>query len=783
MIEHRGDQAAEWAVWAEQFSIGTDAEGEVLDVWQVGAHIQLDDGPQALLLNSEMRWEGFVPDARVILRKGQRVTVQVLSVEPWRQRISVSLRRALSDPWKEHAASYRKGRTARARVTQFAREEILIEFEDHVSGFIPRSEIAKGMTRAEDILEIGDWVEVKVIEKDERHREVKASVKLRLMEIEEEIKGEPAIPAATATVDSAPEPRGTSVEAHPVVEGSMPRFLVVEDDPLQQLQLRAILEDLGYRQVGDAGSGPEAIEAMKQCGYDIVFMDQEMPPGNGDAGIRAAERIKEACPRTSIVLVTGNKPAWDSAEKAPACLSGMISKPFQLERIRAALRQLHDTGSVGWPQVWGVLAEQVPHGVEFIERISRTAHAARPLREVLGGILGELKSSTGARGTAVFGWNRSSKEVAMEAAVGVRIADFQRCRSNLHKSPIADLVYQPEQPMFYRDIDEQAAGKFRYLRDILGQTSQDGGPLQSCIGEYIGEELDNVYTLFVFGDRVDQFKAEARVLTRAAATVARAAIREHWIVAQVVSERRLTTLGGIVTSAAHELRGRLSALEAVSSVERSWRQLRAHPEKLRDDQFVADMEERIAGLRRAKQAMDNVVGKILGWVRTADDSPVSVRACLEKAVAACADSATKLKIKIATEYGYAPEIRANAVDLEQAFLNVVLNAILHMKGTNRQDGLLAIELKTVDQKAGPIQVRFRDTGPGIHSRFLDKTVWGEERIFQPLFTTKKSGTGMGLYIVRGLLANHGGTVRVEKTAIWAGTTFLVEFPFAKATGE
>jgi ribosomal protein S1 len=109
MIQNRGDEAAEWDVWAKQFPIGTNVEGEVLDVWQVGAHIQLDFGPQALLLNSEMRWEGFVPDARVILHKGQRVTVQILSVEPWRQRISVSLRRALNDPWKEYAGSYKKG--------------------------------------------------------------------------------------------------------------------------------------------------------------------------------------------------------------------------------------------------------------------------------------------------------------------------------------------------------------------------------------------------------------------------------------------------------------------------------------------------------------------------------------------------------------------------------------------------------------------------------------------------------------------------------------------------
>jgi len=143
MIEHRGDQAAEWAVWAEQFSIGTDAEGEVLDVLAGRSAHPVGRRPAGAAAEQRDAVGRLVPDARVILRKGQRVTVQVLSVEPWRQRISVSLRRALSDPWKEHAASYRKGRTARARVTQFAREEILIEFEDHVSGFIPRSEIAK----------------------------------------------------------------------------------------------------------------------------------------------------------------------------------------------------------------------------------------------------------------------------------------------------------------------------------------------------------------------------------------------------------------------------------------------------------------------------------------------------------------------------------------------------------------------------------------------------------------------------------------------------------------
>jgi signal transduction histidine kinase len=430
-----------------------------------------------------------------------------------------------------------------------------------------------------------------------------------------------------------------------------------------------------------------------------------------------------------------------------------------------------------------VLADEMPQGTEFIGKISRTGHTTRPLGEVLTEILSGLREATGSRATAIFGWNRSTKEVTLEASWGLQRADFDRCRPNLHKSPVADLVYQPELPLLYSNLDEQSHGKFLYLRGILGPALDGGWPLQSCIGLYVCEELDIAYTLFVFGDRIDAFHSDASILSRAAASVAQAAIREHWIVAQVVSERRLTTLGGIVTSATHELRGRLNALEAVNSVDRSWKLLRTHPEKLRDPVFIAKMEERVGGLKKARQSMESVVGRILGWVRTEDDSLLNLRECLGRVLAAAYDVATKHKVEIAHDLGYAPEIRSNAVDLEQAFLNIVLNGVLHMKGTGRQGGRLTIQLKTLDPPKGPIQIRFTDTGPGIHSRLLDPTIWGEERIFNPLFTTKQSGTGMGLYIVRGLLANHGATVRVEKTAIWAGTTFLVEIPLHRAKTE
>ena len=109
---------------------------------------------------------------------------------------------------------------------------------------------------------------------------------------------------------------------------------------------------------------------------------------------------------------------------------------------------------------------------------------------------------------------------------------------------MADLVYQPELPLIYSNLDEQSHGKFLYLRGILGPVQDGGWPLQSCIGLYVCEGLDIAYTLLVFGDRIDAFHSDASILSRAAASVAQAAIREHWIVAQVVSEGASPPLAG-----------------------------------------------------------------------------------------------------------------------------------------------------------------------------------------------------------------------------------------------
>jgi hypothetical protein len=177
--------------------------------------------------------------------------------------------------------------------------------------------------------------------------------------------------------------------------------------------------------------------------------------------------------------------------------------------------------------------------------------------------------------------------------------------------------------------------------------------------------------------------------------------------------------------------------------------------------------------------MTQTIEMLLGWVKEGSEGLCDIRRCVENAVKACAHEARREHVIIRQQLAAVPPIYVNPIELEQVFLNVLLNGIQQMRHSPRQRGLIQVETRHVAADPCPIKVRFRDTGPGIHSRLIQEPGTNEEAIFQPFYTTKNRGTGMGLYLCRGLLGKMGGRINVEQTAIGLGTIFLVELPEVK----
>ncbi|HYS09458.1 MAG TPA: ATP-binding protein [Myxococcales bacterium] len=128
-----------------------------------------------------------------------------------------------------------------------------------------------------------------------------------------------------------------------------------------------------------------------------------------------------------------------------------------------------------------------------------------------------------------------------------------------------------------------------------------------------------------------------------------------------------------------------------------------------------------------------------------------------------------------------PALRADAEQLKQVFINLVLNAVQAMPDggrltvrTRRPHAPVELGLSesTPRYSADQVEVRFADTGAGIPEEALD-------RIFIPFYTTKTKGTGLGLAISQRIVKGHGGSIEVQ-SRVGEGTEFILRFPSATA---
>jgi two-component system sensor kinase FixL len=113
-----------------------------------------------------------------------------------------------------------------------------------------------------------------------------------------------------------------------------------------------------------------------------------------------------------------------------------------------------------------------------------------------------------------------------------------------------------------------------------------------------------------------------------------------------------------------------------------------------------------------------------------------------------------------------PSVRGDRVQLQQVVLNLLINAFDAMKDAPASERSVLVGAQT--NAAGIVQISVRDHGTGLTSDNLDK-------IFQPFYTTKREGLGMGLPISRSIVEAHGGQLWAESNGD-RGATFYFTVP-------
>ena len=222
--------------------------------------------------------------------------------------------------------------------------------------------------------------------------------------------------------------------------------------------------------------------------------------------------------------------------------------------------------------------------------------------------------------------------------------------------------------------------------------------------------------------------------------------------------KKFSATGRIARLLAHEVKNPLTTI--VLSADQLLMEL---PEEV-----LKDSGDLIEVIQRNCDRINQLVTQLLESTRFSElnISPHRINNLLDEALAKVKDRIEMKEIKIIKDYE--PDFCKIEVDAEQvkiALINLIVNSV---EAIGHKNG--SIKLSTA-KKGGGCEIKIEDNGTGISNENL-------ERLFEPFFTSKTSGTGLGLTNTQKIILSHGGSIRV-KSELGRGSTFIINFKLPK----
>jgi signal transduction histidine kinase len=215
----------------------------------------------------------------------------------------------------------------------------------------------------------------------------------------------------------------------------------------------------------------------------------------------------------------------------------------------------------------------------------------------------------------------------------------------------------------------------------------------------------------------------------------------------------LASLGKLLAGVAHEIRNPLAGIRSTIQL---WERL---PDTTRSPDSIHAV---VQGVDR----LNEIVGRLLLFARMGDSDetqPVSANSVLTETLNLLEAQAASQSVAIERAFDpNLPTVRGSASSLRQVFLNLATNALQAMS----EGGRLRCCTRYEPQKQ-TVEIRFSDTGPGIPPDV-------RKRLFEPFYTTRPDGTGLGLALCQELVHQHGGQMKID--AEGPGATFVILLP-------
>jgi signal transduction histidine kinase len=271
----------------------------------------------------------------------------------------------------------------------------------------------------------------------------------------------------------------------------------------------------------------------------------------------------------------------------------------------------------------------------------------------------------------------------------------------------------------------------------------------------------NVYT----GQPYRYSNQDVRILS-ALASLAAVAIENARLHERIVDveeqlrrNERLSMLGLLAAEVAHEIRNPLTVMKMLfHSLELKFP---AEDPRARDAEIMSEKMDHL----------NKIVDQLLGYARSTEPTMdlVDVNELLDDVLLLTREKLRLQKIELARKFADGlPKVRADRGQIEQACLNLILNAADAMSRGGKLTVGTAVQRSSASATGEHVVLTFTDTGTGMEPE-------KQKQLFQPFLTTKALGTGLGLAIVRKIVEAHRGSIEV-KSAPNRGATFRILLP-------
>jgi signal transduction histidine kinase/CheY-like chemotaxis protein len=524
------------------------------------------------------------------------------------------------------------------------------------------------------------------------------------------------------------------------------KVLIIDDDPKMRDLLFECLVPLGY-DVTQAGSGQQALELCKSEQFNVVLLDLMLPDIDG---LKVFRDIREQRPETEVIVLTGYASLESAVDALRIGAYDYVTKPFDASVIQSTTRRATEK-------------HRFRLRLTALNRATQAMIATLDPEQVLKLAMAEARTMLDAEVTAIFLLDPASDELRLAASAGASATLPIGTRAP-EDAGIIGWVVQNAQPATVSDVqnDPRCSGDrvctlagpdthallvvpLTYRGTVIGAiaaANKMGGGFDAHDQELLNT-LSGSTAIAIENARLYQAERELRRLVEQSQM-------------QLVQTEKLAATGRLAASLAHEINNPLQAIHNSLQLMLSF-QLEAQEQQ----EYLQIADEEIERLM-------NLVASILEFARPPQREmrATNLNDVVERVLALAGKYLQHRRVAVKRALApHLPSVVVASDELEQVFINLVLNAVDAMP----EGGTLRVA--SCQGEDGRLAVAFSDTGHGIDPEDI-------ERVFEPFFSTREDGTGLGLTVSHNVVERHGGEITVE-SALGQGTTFTVWLPGAR----